>query len=124
MPTPTPTQPPRASADPKPRWGLWFLGSLFLLALSAFILHAWLTSRAAVALRALVAVYASRGEPTQPAQLEQPGVPDSQNAADDLMAAARTVFPTTQPFADAQNVGHALPWTHKEQAAVDTVMPA
>ncbi len=109
-------------ATKKPRWALRALGTIILLLLSALTVHAWWSSRAAVAFRAQVATYARAGQPTRGEDLEQPAVSDADNAVIDLRTAAAAISASTQPYKPFSDVGFTLPWSKKERAAVDATI--
>src|SRR5207253_6491347 len=70
------------------RWGRWFLLSMLLLVVGVILVHAVWGYRAQSQVDRLVARYRAAGEPTTPQDLAEPAIPDANNMAIEIRAAA------------------------------------
>src|SRR2546421_12246270 len=80
------------------RWGLWMFLIAMLILLGLFGGHWVWTAGANKRLGKQIADYHAAGEPIEPDDFAATGIPDSDNAALDLRAAARSIDEKAAPM--------------------------
>lgn len=107
---------------PRRRWRRWVVAAVLLVFLGSILAHRIWILVAQRHLDKLVAGYRALGEPTAPKDLENAPVRDADNAVIDLRAAIALATAKTPAMDRFQKVGFALPFTRKEQLAVDAAL--
>ena len=114
---------PQDYVEPRPfRWGRYLMLAFLLVMVVVILGHWWWSNRAERQLLAQMDEYRKLGEPTEFEDFNDTDIPDSQNAAEDLRAAARAIVLEGDDRKAFDQIERGLPLRDKEVALFRKVM--
>lgn len=115
-------KPPAKSARKRRRTLKWISRIVSLLAVGLIVAH-WFWGRSSTrALKAQIHTYQIAGEPIDPADLNDPPIPDPDNAAIDLRKAGQSLDTSAREWLIFSRLDLKLPLSAKQLEAIDNVL--